>query len=151
MGSDEVRYHCVPAHNGTSDDRETRRKSLRAFLDARRATLGRTRERAGCGHLRTQTHSRVKSQLRYIGLQRGRVARVSPGRTVIRKFKRRKSQGPTKAFWLVHSLGLTSSALRPKKLKSRRKRGTPAWRPAPRVFHASASSKGNLIAECPVA
>jgi len=57
MGSEEVRFHRVSAHNGTSDGRE------------------------GCGHLRIRTHSRVKSRLCCIGLQRCKVARVSPGRT----------------------------------------------------------------------
>ncbi len=33
-----MRFHYVSAHNGTSDDRES--KSLRLFLDARRAALG---------------------------------------------------------------------------------------------------------------
>lgn len=37
MDTDEVRFHYVSAHNGTSDGPE--RKLLRAFLDARRATL----------------------------------------------------------------------------------------------------------------
>jgi hypothetical protein len=38
MGTDEIRFHIVSATNGISHGLE--RKSLRAFLDAKRATLG---------------------------------------------------------------------------------------------------------------
>jgi hypothetical protein len=69
MGTGEMRFHFVSATNGASNGRE--RKSLRAFLYAKRATLGEGESESelelGCGRAgdiqepnRGRTHSRAK-------------------------------------------------------------------------------------------